>query len=327
MLADLEAASSQNVAQRLDEEDAARDDRRRAVGMKAGHRAALLLRHRGEPVADRLASPPRHDVAVDASRSRTARARCSIAATDVAVPATAIIARARARAARPGRARAKIARGLGGERVQLRRAAAGRGGCGARSGARRRPGSRRGSARSAPSPTISSVDPPPMSSTTSGPRRPARPLVAPRYASRASSSPAIVRACETVVLAHAAREVGAVVGVAHRARQHRGRRRHPARRVDRARYSSSAANTRAMRLVGQAARCGRRRRRAASRCCAGRARRPRRSTGSTSAISSRVEFVPMSTTATLIAQSAPPPPRLRPGSTCAGRSRPDPGAR
>ena len=50
----------------------------------------------------------------------------------------------------------------------LRRARAGRSGCGARSGARRRSGWRRGRRASPPSPTTNSVDPPPMSITTTG---------------------------------------------------------------------------------------------------------------------------------------------------------------
>ena len=126
------------------------------------------------------------------------------------------------------------------------RAAADRDGCGARSGARRRPASRRG--RAARDPRRRSA---PSTRRRCRARRARRRRRAPARRAevaraRASSSPSIVRASSAVVLAHAAREVVAVGGVAHGARQHGRPRRHVPAASIAARYSSSAAKTRAI---------------------------------------------------------------------------------
>ena len=86
---------------------------------------------------------------------------------------------------------------------------------------------------SPPAPTTYSVEPPPMSMTTTGSGAPAaRSLVAPRNVSRASSSPGIVRASSPKLVAHASVNAGAVRRVAHGAREH-GDGALGAQRVDR----------------------------------------------------------------------------------------------
>ena len=121
--------------------------------------------------------------------------------------------RRRARAARPARA--------------------GRSAGGARSGARRRPGWRRGSATSPPRPidelgrAAADVDHEQRPSGGS-----ARPAVAPRKVSRASSSPGIVRASRPKRSRTSSVNSRAVRGVAHRAGQHAGgARRSRVRRI------------------------------------------------------------------------------------------------
>ena len=129
-------------------------------------------------------------------------------------------ARARTRARHRG-----VERGahVGGERGQLLRRSAGRRGGGARCGGRRRPAWRRGSPAAPPAPQTSSVDPPPMSITTSrSGRRAGRAAVAPANVAAASSSPLSVRPSSPKRVADRGRERRAVGRVAHRRGHHRG---------------------------------------------------------------------------------------------------------
>ena len=128
------------------------DDHRRPLRLEAGHRAPLRERERGEALELRLDRVARDPVAVDALRvvlrAELERGERRDRAGD---------ADARSRLERRAAARARVARpqrrARRGRRVGVRGTA--------RSAARSR---RRGSCADAPSPTISSVEPPPMSS-------------------------------------------------------------------------------------------------------------------------------------------------------------------
>ena len=171
-------------------------------------------------------------------------------------------------------------------------------------GARRRPAWRRGSRRRAPRPTMNSVEPPPMSSTTIGPRRPPGRAALRRAEER---EPRLLLAgdrarVEPVVVAHALGELR------RRSRRRASRssaprcaRSAPRLRRSPSRYSSSAAKharhrprPTAARTLDAVAEPGDRA--AALELVEGAAR------ASTSATSRRVEFVPMSTTATRTAR-------------------------
>ena len=148
-------------AHRLDQDHHAGDDRRRPVGVQAGDLDPLGERGRGElrehPL-DRAAGSS--DVAVDPRRGRRARAPSR------SRPARSGCRRRRSRPARPRRRRRPPPRSARARRRRALRArprSAGRRRCGARCGGRRRPAARCGRRSRRRVPTISSVEPPPMS--------------------------------------------------------------------------------------------------------------------------------------------------------------------
>ena len=149
--------------QRASQHHHAGDDRRRPVGVEPGHLAALLERDRGE-----LARAWRAGARQDSRWPSTSRpsAPRSMPADWVAVPATATAAVTRSRS-RAGTAVGERAARPRRRAPRAPRAPAGRSAGGARSGGRRRPGSRRGRRPRPRSPITSSVEPPPMSITSS----------------------------------------------------------------------------------------------------------------------------------------------------------------
>ena len=293
-LADLEALEPER-GERLQQQHAARDDRRRAIGMESRHGAPLVVRHRGEAGQDLRRRRARDDVAVDArgvvrlelqldrgDRGRGAGDR------DHARRGVAQLRRARLAA--------KISRTSARERLELGRR-------------RRVVWMWRSLWRTTPA-CVETW----KRMLGAARRRSARSTRRRCRRRRAGSSPARARRraevrqprlllagdrprVETVDVDDALRELGAVGGVAHRAREDGRHRLGAARRVDRRAVLVERREDARHRIVGEAA--------ARSTPAPRRVTVLRRSisstlpaTGSASAISSRVEFVPMSTTAT-----------------------------
>ena len=153
-----------------------------------------------------------------------------------------------------------------------------------------------------PMPTTNSVEPPPMSITTVGSTAAGRPDIAPRNVSCASSSPLSTRASSPKLARARASANSAPLEASRTAEVSTARFASQRCSSIAARYSRQHAPGRARPPPGRACRSRRRRRPRRVTC----ERRTSSSTvpapASTSAISSRVEFVPMSTTATRTAE-------------------------
>ena len=183
---------------------------------------------------------------------------------------------------------------------------------------------------SSPLPTTSSVDPPPTSMTTVGVVSPgARSLVAPRKVRRASSSPEITRAWRASSCARTRARKASPLAASRTALVSTATARSAPPASMTARYSASVASTRS---IAASSRTPVRSRRSPSRVTL-----VRRSSSislpsrATSATSRRVEFVPMSTTATRMCAALTPAARGRasacrraPRGGCRRRGRPSP---
>ena len=170
MLGDLDLARRPNSVEHLTEDHHARR-RSSAPGQGAGPAPGAARPGSSRDSSPRIRSHSRgaEQVAVDALGV------VRVQAPGRSPPATSPCRRRRSRAERharraAGTASAMIARDVGGQRRPAPPRSADRGAGGARSGARRPPASRRGKSTSCPAPITSSVEPPPMSSTSVGVR-------------------------------------------------------------------------------------------------------------------------------------------------------------